>query len=384
MGKHHLNSSGSEVGFQALFEYATIGILVINVEGSLEMMNPCAEKLFGYSNDELIGKPVEMLMPQAFRQKHVRHRNSYFEKPKARPMGYGLNLMACNKKGEEFPVEISLAHYKMGNKQLAVAFITDITKLQNAYNELEIKVKERTLELTGSLLREKQLNELKSRFVSMASHEFRTPLSTILSSISLVELYKNAEQKDKRTKHIERIKSSVRNLIDILNDFLSLDKLEQSKVEVAKEPFDLHVFCENIIEEETSILKSGQCIDFSYLGENKINQDKKILRYIITNLLSNASKYSGEDQAIHFSANIANNHLSIKIEDEGIGIPEAEQEHLFTTFFRASNASKIQGTGLGLNIVKKYTELLNGTISFTSKENTGTTFTAVFPLNTIA
>lgn len=164
----------SEAGFKALFQYATIGILVIGRSGKIELSNPCASKLFGYGQAELVGRSVELLIPQTFREKHAHHREGYFQRPKARPMGYGLNLFARKKDGTEFPVEISLGHYQLNDEPLAVAFITDVTERRRSSEELETKVKERTLELTRSLEREKELNDMKSRFVAIASHEFRS------------------------------------------------------------------------------------------------------------------------------------------------------------------------------------------------------------------
>jgi len=369
----------SKAGFKALFEYATVGIIVVDIDGRIELANPFIEKLFGYTHAELFGRPVEMLMPEAFRQKHVRYREKYVKHPKVRPMGLGLNLMARRKNGTEFPVEISLGHYELEQEQLAVAFITDITERNRHRDELEAKVKERTLELTQSLEREKELNEMKSRFVSIASHEFRTPLSTILTSVSLIAAYNKDGQEDKRKKHIDRISSAVNNLTNILNDYLSLDKLGQGKVEIFKESFDLHRFAAEIVEELQGLLKPGQHIVLLHQGDQTVFQDKKILKNMFLNLLSNAIKYSREDQEIVLSIEVGNNAVIIQVKDHGIGIPEAEQKNLFTKFFRAKNASNIQGTGLGLYIVSKYVELLDGVIGFSSIPDQETTFTIEFP-----
>jgi PAS domain S-box-containing protein len=248
--------------------------------------------------------------------------------------------------------------------------------------ELERKIKERTLELTAALEREKELNEMKSRFVSIASHEFRTPLSAILSSTSLIEHYLTPELAEKRHKHIDRVKSSVKNLTEILNDFLSLEKLEQGKVEVSSEDFNLRAFIEDVIDEIEGMLKrKSQKVKFAYDGPEEVHQDKKLLRNVLLNLLSNAVKYSLEEKEIEVSAKVKEGKVIISIKDEGIGIPAEAQKDLFTTFFRARNAATIQGTGLGLNIVKRYVELMDGIIHFTSKEHKGSTFTVEFPQN---
>lgn len=369
----------SKAGFRALFEYATVGIIVVSKEGRIELANPFTEKLFGYKQEELVRQPIEILVPEALRERHVHHRENYVRKPKVRPMGLGLNLLARRKNGTEFPVEISLGYYQLEDEQLAVAFITDITDRNRHRDELEAKVKERTLELTQSLEREKELNEMKSRFVSIASHEFRTPLSTIMTSISLIGAYNKEGQEDKRKKHIDRINSAVNNLTNILNDYLSLDKLGQGKVEIIKESFDLHRFASEIVEELHGLLKPGQHIVLLHQGDSVVFQDKKILKNLFLNLLSNAIKYSGENQEIILSTEAIHNAVIIQVKDHGIGIPEEEQKNLFTKFFRAKNATNIQGTGLGLYIVSKYVELLDGVIGFSSIPDHGTTFTIEFP-----
>lgn len=265
---------------------------------------------------------------------------------------------------------------------------TDNHSRRALYIKLERLVKERTLELTQSLEKEKALNDAKSRFVSMASHEFRTPLSSILSSVYLIEKYieitdgnNQSEYTDKRKKHILRIKKSINHLTEILNDFLSLDKLTQGKIEVKKEEIDLKVFSEEIIEEIKSILKPGQFINYSFNGESNIFQDKRILKNIYLNLLSNAIKYSPEDKPILLNIDVTKKKVTIRVEDEGIGIPEDEQNNIFTKFFRAKNALNEEGTGLGLSIVKRYLELLDGAINFTSRTDEGTLFIVQFPRN---
>ncbi len=388
MIEQNSTSLESEAGFRVLFQYATIGILVVGDRGRIELANPSIEGLFGYKIAELIGQPLEILIPTDMRAKHEHHREGYFTKPKARSMGLGMDLFARKKDGSVFPVEISLGHYELAGATLAVAFVTDITlrkeaeqKLKKSNEELESRVRARTLELTDALGREKELNEMKSRFVSMASHEFRTPLSAVLSSASLIEQYTQPGQEEKRNKHIARIKSSVKNLTEILNDFLSLDKLEQGKVETEREVFDVHDFVKDVLPEVENMLKAGQYIQYSHLGKREIIQDKKILRNVMLNLLSNAIKYSHENSLVQLTTEIKNNQVYIKVKDSGIGIPEEEQKKLFGKFFRAKNSGNIQGTGLGLNIVKRYVELLAGKIYFESKENEGTTFTVEFPQN---
>lgn len=257
-----------------------------------------------------------------------------------------------------------------GNIRQILVVEQNVTKQKKAENEIR-----------KSLEKEKELNELKSRFVSMASHEFRTPLSTILSSVSLVQKYDGPENEEKRDKHISRIKSAVNNLTGILNDFLSLDKLETGKVENNPVEFDIVKFSEEMTEEMQAVAKKGQNVIYKHSGKNtRAVADKHILKNILHNLLSNASKYSDEGTEISFNTISEKTNLKIEVIDRGIGIPEEEKQHMFERFFRAKNAVNIGGTGLGLNIVKKYTELLDGEIRFESKAGEGTTFTLLIPL----
>ena len=251
-------------------------------------------------------------------------------------------------------------------------------ELERLNTELEEKVKQRTNELADALATEKEMNELKSAFVTMASHEFRTPLSTILSSAFIIEKYPETEHQGKREKHLARIKSAVRNLVGILNDFLSLDQLEGGKVEIRRERFDLHELLQDIIGEMDGLKKEEQSIRYTHKGGKCVLLDRKIVRNVMLNLLSNAIKYSEKD--IVLKSEVEDNLVTIVVKDSGIGIPKRQQKHIFSKFFRASNASFIQGTGLGLNIVKLYVDLLGGTVAFKSRENQGTTFTVTFPL----
>jgi signal transduction histidine kinase len=259
--------------------------------------------------------------------------------------------------------------------------------------ELEKRVKDRTMileealrELGGSreelriaLDREKELNELKSRFVTMASHEFRTPLATILSSLSLVSKYGEQQEKEKQAKHMDRIKSSVMHLTDILNDVLSLSKLEEGKVHLSLEKFDVNVLGSNLVQEMESIAKPGQTIIHKHSGANEIVLDKKVLKHILFNLISNAIKFSPEGRPIEVSLEVNRACLILSVKDHGLGISEEDQKHLFERFFRGQNVTNIQGTGLGLNIVSKYVEILNGRIGVQSRLEEGTIFRVEFP-----
>lgn len=391
----------SKEGIEAMFLYATEGILVVNERGEIVSINPSAEKLFGYDKNELLGKKIEVLVPQRYGERHTQHRDTYNEKPHPRSMGLGMELYGKKKDGSEFPVEISLSPYSTADGKFTIGFIVDIThrkaaedQIKNYSRELELQVKNRTLileeaidelektkkNLDDALAKERDLSELKSRFVSMASHEFRTPLATIQSSLSLVKKYGELKDTEKQDKHISKIKSSINNLTDILNDFLSVSKLEEGKVETLVTRFNLKDFISEVIGEMQPIAKTGQTFTYVHTGNESVLLDQKLLRHVMFNLTSNAIKFSSENQEIKIVTESAPNFVKLVIADKGIGISEADQQHLFERFFRGFNASYIQGTGLGLNIVAKYVELMNGTINVESRENEGTVFTLTFPL----
>ena len=357
--------------FEALFNSASMAIIVVDSKGVIAMANNYANTLFAYTEESMVGQVLEKLIPQRHHAKHVGHREGYIEKPNARTMGLGMTLSAQKKDGTEFPVEISLGHFKTGEDQFAIAFIADITKRK--LNEEKILAQQLEME------KEKEVNDLKSRFVSMASHEFRTPLSTVLSSVSLLSKYTSTEDQSKRDKHIDRIKSSVKTLTDILNEFLSLGRIEEGKVDMNPEIFDLVEFMNGMNNEMSVLLKPGQNFIFNHKGNTQTYTDTNLLKHIMINLLSNAIKFSPENASITIDTEVTTTHTNIAITDKGIGIPINDQVHLFERFFRATNVTNIQGTGLGLHIVGRYVELLNGTINYHSEFENGSSFILNLP-----
>lgn len=410
-----------------LFYSSGEGIMFFSEQGSILTANPRAEEIFGYSEEEMAGKPVEMLIPSKYKKKHQKYRDAYIKHPSPKQMGSGRDLEGIKKDGTTFPVEISLSYLHHEDEKLIVAFILDISirkdqeakleeqrkTLKEYTSALEKKVKERTSELEHlnlgllsqiqerkiaenalkesleelkkaekeilqSLEKEKELNELKSRFVSMASHEFRTPLTTILSSANLISRYKEEDKQENREKHITRIRNSVHNLTTILNDFLSLEKLETGALTYKAGHVVLDALITETIEEMQLSLKKGQSFNYENCAL-ELESDLHMLKNILINLLSNAIKYSTENDKIEICCENKKKQLSIHVRDYGIGIPDSEQKNMFSRFFRAGNATNIKGTGLGLTIVKRYAELMGGTITFKSAEGKGSTFTLSLP-----
>ncbi len=487
---------------ETMFQSAAEGLIVVNQQGKICLVNPRINELFFYSNEELLNQTIEILIPSESRGQHVHHREKYVHHPRKRSMGGDLDLKGQRKDGSTFPIEVSLNYFSKENETFVMAMITDISirklaeqKLHDLNAQLEELVENRTKELKisqnlysaisrnfpkgtinvfdekldyvfvegedlykagitserlvgtnylkhlpaeirsyiktelqtvfegqkrslevtipkgsyilncvplpdldgmirqilvieqnitqlkkaeqearNALKKEKELSELKSRFVSMASHEFRTPLSTILSSADLIARYSADSPNEKRDKHLDRIRSNVKNLTGILNDFLSLSKLEEGKVIAHSEEFSISDFLKDTLDEIQEITKSGQKLELEFSGEELVFLDPHQLRTILVNLLSNAIKYSSENKKILLRVNVGKGRIHIEVEDEGAGIPEAEQSRMFERFFRAHNVTNIQGTGLGLHIVKRYVEMMDGNITFRSIEGKGSTF----------
>ncbi|AFD06548.1 PAS domain-containing sensor histidine kinase [Solitalea canadensis] len=403
--------------FEALFDFAAIGIVLINETGEIINFNRQAELQFGYKKEEVIGCPVELLIPIKFHQNHSKFRDDFYKNPQNRPMGSGRDLYAQRKDGNEFPVEVSLSYYNTNGDMNVVAFIIDITvrkgneaivlkqkeelesfndRIQQMNSELEQKIEDRTKmlketlaeleksknEVSDALEREKELSDLKSRFVTMASHEFRTPLSTILSSASLIEHYNESDESEKRLKHIQRIKSGVTALKSILEDFLSLGKLEEGSVQAKPELVDaefLIIEMESVIQDMQQLVKLGQTIVYSCNLTGKVFIDCSLFKNIAVNLISNSIKFSSENSVIEVACSNTSQYFIFKVKDNGIGISEEDQKHLFERFFRAKNAINVQGTGLGLHIIAKYLEMMNGSIEIKSELNKGSDFTVKIP-----
>lgn len=527
--------------FEALFSFATMGILIADSHGKIVAINPFALQEFGYREEELTGKNIEQLIPSRFEKTHIQHRTKYIAQPVSRPMGALLELFALRRDGSEFPVEISLSPYEADEEQFVIAFINNITnrknteaQIKNLNEDLEATVEQRTRDLKEtmrqleiardrqenllsfqkalldnagamiiamdtkgivklfnpeavmilgyleseivnnhsiiflmdktewehqrkktieelelvieddfhvliektrrsiheeqeftfirkdrttlpvsmtiasiydnddqllgfvaiaidisarkrseenlrlSLEKEKELSELKSRFVSMASHEFRTPLTTILSSSYLIEQYASEADQQKRQKHLQRIVSSVNMLTDILNDFLSAGKIEEGKVQAKFGRFKIEESITNVLNELAGNLKKNQQLNYVHKGYGDAVLDASLLKYIIINLVSNASKFSAEHATINIATSCSNGEMTLSVKDQGIGISTEDQKHLTERFFRGNNAAEIQGTGLGLHIVSKYTELMNGKLRCQSELEKGTEFIITF------
>lgn len=407
----------------SVLETAIDAIIIINAKGTILLLNESAAKIFGYEKSELLLKNVNVLTPDPHNSQHDQYIKNHIQTGINKIIGIGREVVGVKKDGTQFPVRLAVSKFIVEEEIYFTGVIHDLTaqkeveqkliyvnknlenlvdsrtgQLRESINqlssnnlaleteineriEIEKKLKLREKELLNALEKERDLNLLKSRFVSIASHEFRTPLANILSSINLIEHYDSAETRAKKINHLAKIKNNIHYLNGILNEFLTLTRIEEGKFNIKLESIDLIHLVQEITEEFNLLKKPEQTIRMNYetSPEYQILTDQNCVRHIINNLIANAVKYSGDSSKIDINIRDTELHTEISVADDGIGIPESEQKFIFDIFYRGSNVLNIQGTGLGLNIVKKYLDVLQGSISFKSKENEGTQFIIKLP-----
>ena len=391
------------------------GVIVVDEYQNIVETNASADMMFGYARKELIKQPLNILIPQNYHAGHSAHFEGFMKKQERRQMGHGRDIYGARKDGSTFPVEAGLNPFTIYGKNYVMALVIDISvrkaheqKIQELNSELERKVEERTKDLETAitelktlnieldeenkrrieaekevikaLKKERELNELKTKFLSLVSHEFKTPLSGILTSAMLLSKYKLEEQQEKRDKHIETITNKVHYLNNILNDFLSVEKLETGKVKYNFNDFKLSKVVNEVIYNCNMLLKEGQKIIYPEdIDDISMYQDEKTLELALSNIVHNSIKYSSENTIINIDISHNNKETTFKVKDQGMGIPKKDQKNIFNRYFRAENALLTQGTGIGLNIVKSHLENLGGSITFKSEENLGTIFSVRIP-----
>lgn len=392
-----------------LSEAISEGVVIVDSNQQIVSVNKSLEQMFGYTNKELVNQHLNILIPKNIHPVHETYVKEFVNNSDRRQMGHGRNLFGVHKNGSLIPVEAGLNPFNWMGESFVMALVIDITERQEQEQKiielnqkLEERIEQRTKELNSTveelkqeiekrkeaerkiksaLKREKELNELKTKFLSMVSHEFKTPLSGILTSTILLGKYKMAEQQEKRDKHLRTITDKVHYLNNILNDFLSIERLDTGKEKYKPTTFKLSKVINEVVYNANMLLKSGQRITFPpEVDEYILNQDEKIMELCLSNLIHNAIKYSSENTPIEIDVSQNENILTISVKDQGMGIPEDAQKHIFSRYFRAENAINDQGTGIGLNIVKGHLKNLGGNISFVSQENKGSTFTMNIPI----
>jgi PAS domain S-box-containing protein len=404
-----------EAFYKICFDSLIDGLCIANDQGRIVMNNSACEEIFGYESGELIGKSIEILIPEHHREVHQYHFQTYFQHPRKFKKGKGREFFGRHKNGEILDLEIGLNFFEYKGQRFAKALIAEIstrkqkeTQIKESNKRLENEVDRRThllteavskLERANLLLKdevnerisaeknakrafkkEKELNQMQIKFLSMVSHEFKTPLSGILTSAGLIEKYNEKAATGRISNHVATIKNLVLQLNDILDDFLFLENSETGRYQFSSTRF---MFCDlmrKVVTDAEALMKPGQQIRITPCEHSiEVLQDHKVVDIIIRNLLYNAIKYSPENSSIDVTISV-NDMICIEIRDQGIGIPEGAKKHIFDRFFRAKNVLHIQGTGIGLNIVRRHLHRMNGSIEIKSKEHEGTIVSLRIPI----
>lgn len=334
-------------------------ILRISREGIITSLVPKGDRL---ATKDIIGKPIQEILPANVAAEALQCLQQAFSTQEVQIFEYQM-LLDREVRDYEARIVVSV-------EDEVITIVRDITERKQAETDMLL-----------TLAKEKELNQLKSRFIAMASHEFRTPLTTILSSAELIEKYGFKWTEEKKIQHLLRIQSSVKHMTQLLNDVLLIGQSEAGRLEFNPQEIDLNQFCRDLIDEMQISVPNHK---IAWNSENKcLNAciDEKLLRQILSNLLSNAIKYSPQGGIVHFELICTSQSAIFRVQDSGIGIPLSEQAHLFDSFYRASNVGTISGTGLGLAIVLKSVDLHSGLIAVESEVGVGTTFTVTLPLN---
>ena len=394
--------------FNISFGDVSVGIVILDAQQHIIETNESIVRMFGYKTKELHQLHLQVLFSDDYKIQLENQLKGFLNQRLQKQKERNLTIYGAHKSKSMFPVEVSLNIFKLCDKEYIMALVTDISarreqevKLSNLNAEFEQKILLRTKELNETISqlehenmlrvdaekdiniafrRERELNKLKTNFLSLVSHEFKTPLSGILTSTILLRKYNLAEQQEKRDKHIQTITDKVQYLNNILNDFLSLEKLETGNVNYNLSTFELGKVMKEVVSNANILLKKGQTINYpDHIDEISLLQDEKIIELTLSNLIHNAIKYSSENSVIAINVSQDLDITTLEIIDDGIGIPKIDQKNIFNRYFRAENALLTEGTGIGLNISKTHIENLGGSINFESEENKGTTFTISIP-----
>lgn len=380
----------------AILDSVHTAILVIDEDtNSIIKSNPVAEKLLGLDNKNINNIDIEDFLD-----------NYEFTK------SYDLKNYECdlkNSNGIKIPILRTTSFMKYSTKKYRIESFLDITdiknvekKLQEANELLELKVEERTFdlqllvnklteeikerehaekEIKKMLEREKELNELKSRFVAMISHEFRTPLTVIKSSSQILNRFDSELSRDEKNHYLQRIAKTVDNMTQLIDNAIFISKSEKESVQLQKNNFDLEKLINEVITDVMIVLNKNREVNTKFEGNcSSVNTDEKLMRLVLTNLISNALKYSDDDKCVDVYCYTDEKYLKVDVKDYGIGIPEEDQEQIFNLFFRANNVGNIPGTGLGMTVIIESLKMLNGKLNLDSESGIGSKFSVNIPL----
>jgi PAS domain S-box-containing protein len=391
-GSHAARSESlAERRFRQLLEAAPDAILEVNAAGKIVLVNETAEKMFGYSREELLGLSVETLVPEAMRGTHSQHRHSYTSQPVMRPMGIGLELKAQKKDGTLIPVEISLSPNPVDDELRVIALVRDISARKEAEDRLKAVQEKYTEELAAKNLQlearnrdVEKANRLKSEFLASMSHELRTPLHTIIGFSELLTEELEGPLTPKQKRFIGHILQDSRHLLELINEILDLSKIEAGKLELQLSPFEFPLCLDEVLAGIQQQAAAKEIKLESRGGfQGSVFADRLRVKEILYNLLSNAVKFTPNGGQVWVESHVRENRLETTVGDSGMGISPDELQSIFDKFYQVGSTTKgtREGTGLGLPIARKLVELHGGKIWVESKPGEGSRFSFTLPLN---
>ncbi|MCC6896148.1 MAG: PAS domain S-box protein [Anaerolineae bacterium] len=356
---------------EAILDNLVDGILTFDSDGEIQSLNRAASYIFGYSAEAIIGRNVRELIPSLPNQSDHAEFDAFLKHFN----GLGDELDGQRRDGSIFPMYFSISEVSHDQQKLYIAVVQDFT--ERKFMETQVREKE-TLNL--ELEKERELRDVKNRFISMMSHDLKTPLAAIRLANSMLRNYGDRSSEQEKQESYDAIDQQVEHLSELINDVMTISRQDFTGAELDRQIIDLETYCRDIIEELQLAYRMTRTIRFKGTRRRiEVFIDIKLMRRALTNLLTNAIKYSPESKPVTMELSYANCEAIIKVRDQGIGIPETDLPRLFEPFNRASNVGSIQGTGLGLAIAKQAVDLHGGKISVESVVGKGTTFTIMLP-----